>query len=356
MKKILVFDFLFVKEHKLMNLRFVEAFSKFCDVTLLSGNGYYNDCREELFGYGVKVQSFTYCRGEGKLDSRFNCFDLAKAAVSSFPNNKFDVVFCLAFETVAMPVGTLRKLLSKSGRIYLLHHRNIDELNHPIKRLAFSFYKNRVCHVVFEDYFAKRLCELGVERNRVFVVPHPVVPSIEPLQSLEYDCIGLCNSNDECFIDSVICEMEKCPSLNLNIVLRTKKERPKSNGIIHFVQGFISDDDYRLYFLKTRYVFVPLPKTYKYRLSGSIYDALAKGKMVITTSYSHYSELDSHYPGLCFYASSAREFLLLLANNDIRYPKMSIDEFYADHSMQRLFLSLRDCLRERSLLESKTDY
>ena len=216
-----------------------------------------------------------------------------------------------------------------------------------MKLFLFNQYKNKVYHVVFEDFFAKRLIALGVSSERVFVIPHPVSEIKAVSTSVKYDCIGLCNSNEESFINEAISKESEFKHNNLNVLFRSKNKSP-THGSITVVKGFLQKNQYDEIMASGKTVLVPLPTSYIYRLSGSIYDALARRKLVLTTSMFYVKEYGRRYPGICFHVSTVADLIeqLVRTKESSINSEASFDKFLKEHSLE----SVRDSL-ERMLNE-----
>ena len=327
--KILIADFLFVDAHKEMNKDFIYAISKFSQTDVISLNGYYDDQKEEFNTYNINIIDIEVVRKTGPIGAR--CFSLNLMRLTGkIARNKYDAVLCLGFETTLFGLG-----YSSFNRIplFIFHHKNIDELTNKLKRIAFSCYKNRVFHVVFEEFFRDRLVRgIGISADKVFVIPHPVKPTRIVPTDKKYDCIGLCNSNEEGFILEAIDRDGDFQKYGLHILLRSKSLE-KKEGAVEVIKGFLSKDVYDELMAAGKTVFVPLPDTYIYRLSGSIYDALARGKLVYTTSTYYAQEYEKRYPGTCKYIESVTQLIKMLHEQEDIYSNSSFQMFIEEHSI-----------------------
>lgn len=335
MKKVLVFDLIFVQEHKSVNLNCIEALSKAYELTVISGNGYYDSQREYFKEKKINLIDINFKEKKGRIGSRTQSIDISNKTIRAL-KEKYDVAICLTFDTIVMPYQRIKKRLG-TCELYLLHHRNIDELRSFVKSFFFSNYKNKVKHIVFENFFAQRLIEKKVKPNNIFVIPHPVVPKDFVIQNQRYDCVGLCNSNDEKFIDDILFNIERFIDNKIEIVLRSKLDRPDDIPSVKFIKDYLSFEEYDSFLSQAKNIFVPLPNTYIYRLSGSIYDALARRKIVLTTSKFYYEDFKLRYPGLCYYVKDVDSLLNCIVNQkrDDKFSE-SLKKFFDEHSISML--------------------
>lgn len=339
-KTILVVDFLYVLEHKSMNLLFIDALSKSFNLIVVAGNGYYKDEKAHFDNLGIKFIDISYKKRSGKFGSRRQSFEIIKNTLKATKKLKYDAVFCLAFDTITLSLFNLNKGFQRKD-IYLLHHRNIDELSNKIKSVIFSKYKNKINHVVFEGFFKPGLIEKGVKPERIFILPHPVTYNGNFSNHCIYDCAALCNSNDENFIDELVLKDKTFRESKLKLLIRSKKDRPLDLKSITFLKGYVDQSFYNDSLLNSKTVFVPLPPSYIFRLSGSIYDALSRGKIVLTNSEYYYKELNSKYPGICYLISDADSLASFLTKiPESQSYEDSLTNFLGDHSFEQFIINL----------------
>ena len=259
-------------------------------------------------------------------------------------NKFYDAVICLGFETISFAFA-IKYFYDLP--IFLIYHKNIDELTNSVKLFFLKQYTNKVYHVVFEDFFAKRLIDLGVKSDRIFVVPHPIQEIKIQTITEKYDCVGLCNSNEELFIEEAISKEKDFKHNNLSILLRSKSQS-KIVGSVSVIKGFIEKQRYDKIIGSGRTVLVPLPSTYIYRLSGSIYDALARRKIVLTSSKFYSEEYSRRYPGTCFHVDSVNDLIQYLSNQPNINANItgSFDKFLKDHSIDSTSKALEGMLKK----------
>lgn len=170
MSKLLIVDFLYVEAHRVMNINLIQCFAENNQVTVLDLNGYYKEQKKCWEEKNIKVVSYKVNQiGEGKIKSRFNSLRMMQAARVQCQNHDYDLMIVLAYDTMSFAIGRVG-----FGRVpvAVYHHKNIDELTNRWKLKLFNTYKNKIYHLVFEDYFQNYLIEkIGVEkRDRKSVV------------------------------------------------------------------------------------------------------------------------------------------------------------------------------------------
>lgn len=340
---LLIADFLFVKAHKDMNINFIKAVAKFAVADVISLNGYYDDQKELLKKKDVGFIDVSAEEKNGSIASRLFSLKLMKKTATIANKGKYDVVLCLGFETILFGIGLSN---FKGVPMFVFHHKNIDELTNSIKRVAFKGYQNKVYHVVFEEFFRNRLVEeIGVSDDKVFVIPHPVKPIGSLQVDKKYDCIGLCNSNEESFIQEIIERDKDFAERHLSILLRSKTKE-KKDGAVQVINGFIEKRTYDELMAVSKTIFVPLPETYVYRLSGSIYDALSREKVVFTTSKYYAEDYERRYPGTCCYVGSIDQLIQRLQKRNDSDASASFNKFIYDHSVDVVSLDIERIVKK----------
>ncbi len=329
--RVLVADFLFADAHKDMNINFISAVSQFAEIDVISLNGYYDGCRNYFHSIKATVLDIQQKKRSGPIGVRTFSLQLMKKTAYLLNTRSYDAVLCLGFETLFFGIG-IRWFCRKP--FFVFHHKNIDELTNRVKKAAFNIYKNKIYHVVFEEFFRNRLVnEIGVSSDRVFVIPHPAKLIANMDTDKTYDCIGLCNSNDEVFIKEAVQRENDFKEKGLHVLFRSKAIQ-KRDGAVEVINGFMEKEVYDELMTAGKTVFVPLPETYIYRLSGSIYDALSRKKQVYTTSKYYAEEYERRYPGICQHVTSVDQLIERLHNRrEDTVQSISFVKFLEGHSV-----------------------
>lgn len=337
---ILVLDFLFPEGHRYINNNIIKCLSNIANVDVFAKEDYYkeykdgwNNVRLEEFSVSKKAlnRNSTIVR---KIESA-SMMAKSKRKIQSQP---YDCVVVLSFDTLAM---ALCKLYFASKKMFIIHHKNIDDLcRKRLNSLVFRTYMNDVHHVVFENVFKHYLVnKIGVTDERVHVIPHPVgVHNFDNrFHGDSYDCVALSQSNDEAFLREIIEYESKSryfKTNNLKIVLRSKHFR-FDDGHLQILNGFLPTSVYNEYILKASTVFVPLPESFKYRVSGTIYDAFSMHKTVLTNNEIIVAQCEQRYPGICFKVDNVRDFCFAVKNiKGKKEYKEQFEKFNNDHSME----------------------
>ena len=342
MKKILYLDFMYYTGHVRSNKNFIKALCKFSNVYALSQMNYFDEYREELNTLDtiriIEKKNLNLCNGQllNRISSLKVMLQSALLARKIRPN----YIFVSSFDTIAFKFG--RFLFGKTENMYLLHTINIDELSNNIMRKIFETYKNKVNHVVFEQYMKDYLInEIGIESNRIFVLPHPLNENSESssVKELEYACVGLSNSNDEELIDTLI-ELEKEKSIfksNCKKVILKSKDKEFDNGYLKVFKGFLDKNVYDNYINKSECVIVPFPKVFRYRMSGTLVDAFSNDKIILGNDIPIIQTYAKKYPEICkIFASAsdvAEEICLCRTSNG---KESEFKKFKSDHSIETL--------------------
>lgn len=311
--KISIIDTVFPIGHKDLNNKLISLLPKKDNNILVINNG---DFFEEQDLENVSFQNFKL-KGQQKkfiwtiilqiLNYIGIWFKLSK--------RKDDIKFFFTFENISFAFA---RILFLKSRNILFHHNNTDYLKVWYVRFFFKSYMNTVQHVVFSDFIKKRLVEIGVEENRIFVLTHPITKnrSVENDEGEKNLFLGLGYASDVNLFKEIIEFEDKNKLLktnNIRLVLRSSSFE-YDNDNISFFQGHLSIEEYQnLNSMATGILFL-YPPEYKYRYSGGIVDALGYKKVIIGTSIPvmlHFKEL---YPNVCHSFETIEELFTIMIN------------------------------------------
>ena len=299
-KKILVIEALDNNQgNKQMAMRSIECLSNVADVTVAELSGWFSTIPSN-----VKVESYDLSiqYKNPQINSFFRSIKHLLVARKLDRENHYDCIFFLSYHTIAF---YLAKLWFKkyNKRLYVLHHINIDDLSRSeIKKWFFKRYVADVNHFVFEpfikEYLEKKYC---VDKRKIFVLPHPKNKYDFSIECKKYDCLGISGSNDEELIEEYINEEENNKIFkknNISILLRSKKYEYE-DGYLKVVKAHFTDEEYCALYANAYVVVLLFPGSFKYRMSGSIIDALSKRKSVLLSDIPLFRDYAERYPNVC---------------------------------------------------------
>ena len=245
----------------------------------------------------------------------------------------------LTFDTSSFAFSLL---LLKLRNTYIMHHKNIDELSSIIKRVCFKMYMNKVKHIVFEDLFSEKLLSVGVKKDNLLLVPHPISNQSSIILSHKYELVGLSNSNDEIFIENLILFESKNSffrNKKMKVVIRSKNKE-YDNGYLKVFKGQLSIDVYNEFIGLSKSILLPLPKNFIYRVSGTMFDAFSRGKYVFSNANTLTEYYENKYPGIISTFDSIEEFYRKI-DMDFSTNTLSFERFVSDHSL----VKINECFR-----------
>lgn len=250
-----------------------------------------------------------------------------------------DVRLFFTFDNYAFYFG--RFLFLKSKNI-IFHHNNIDLLNQKHSIKFFKRYMNSVKHVVFAEFIKKRLIDIGVKEDNIYISSRPI-----PLGDKESFNTNILNRNvlsigyasDEEIIDKIIEYKEGKEVLSkngINILVRSKFDRLNQENIL-FINGHLSKEKYEEIYLSSYAVLILYPNNFQYRYSGVIEDALRYKKFIIGTNIPIVNYFKALYPDSCYIFNSIEELFSIMA--ELVNKKFNIDEYNAfikNHSNKKV--------------------
>ncbi len=342
--KVLIVDFVFVTAHKTVNLDFIRAVARIAETDVISVNGFYDKEKTDLEKLNVNFITMNVgWDNRGAIKSRLYSLHLMKKTADIVNKTAYDIVLVLTFDTIAYAFG---HRYWKDIPIIVFHHKNIDELTSGFKRKLFDSYKNSIYHFVFEEFFQNYLVnEIKTDSDRVFTIPFPVYTDYEQVdREKKIDCVGLCNSNSEEFISQVIEKSDVFEKNDLTILLRSKGHSINLNNV-SIVNGFMEYSLYNRLLMEAEYVLVPLPSNYVYRLSGTIYDAIARRKIVLTSSKFYAEEYERRYPGICHEVKDVDDLIRHLLMDKETFIQDSFDRFINEHSIMNASIQIENAFK-----------
>lgn len=343
MKGIIV-DFLFPKGHKELNKNIISYLSHVSNNTVVVSEGYFKQELNDINNITLKKIRELNPKENAILHRWFalkNMLDANKL----LRWDKFDFVWINTFETITFAIG--RKII-KNKKIFIVHHNNTDELSNKIKRFFFNRYKNKVNHIVFEEFIKEYLIkEIGVNDKQIFVIPHPLNHQKKEV-SVNCEnilCIGLSNSNDESLITNIINKEEQSEIFrknNIQLVLKSKGEH-KDRESLKIIRGYIPEQQYDHYVQNCKFILVPFSTSYKNRTSGVIIDALSNGKIVIGSNIPIINSYADEYPNICYPFNDVDEIPNIILNLSIESQdiKKEFGRFRQAHSEDIIIEKLR---------------
>jgi hypothetical protein len=233
---------------------------------------------------------------------------------------------------------------------FIVHNNNIDRMNaSSIKKRAFMLYSKKVNHVFF-DLFIKEyaLEKLGIPENRAFLLPYPL-NSNDAITEKKYDCVGISNSNDDEWIKEIInieTTTEPFKKNRCHVILRSKKFT-YDNGWLVVKNGWMDDSEYNNYINKAKCIFLPFPKTFQYRMSGSLVDAFSNRTAVIGTWIPVFQKYAQKYKHICRITNSPSDFCeQVIKSQNEQNGYIEFQDFIDSHSKHNVLESLKKMFKK----------
>ena len=297
-----------------------------------------NHCIIAPYGYYSKMNKN---RIVDFVHSLFYMHKVAKYIKSIDEIKNFDYIILITYNEVGY---FLFKKIFKE-KVILMNHNNIDFISKStIKKALFMSFAKKTKHIVqtkfIFDYLNKKI---SVNRENIAIWLHPLNYNENVLTKPIYDCVGISNSNDDAIIKEIL-ELEKETGFlkkdNLKILLRSRKYS-YDDGYLKIINGFLPDNEYNFYINSSSTIFLPFPKTFKYRMSGTLVDAFSNRKPVISSDTILYKNVKKVYPSIIkkytleSFSSSIKLLKVLSYAQDIEF-----NRFYSMHCRQNLSKSI----------------
>lgn len=350
--RILLFDALFPRGHKVQNNSFIRLLDKMgVDLYICAEHGWF-----ELNNNVHLIKKSWVRPGENSSNAfiyRMKILQNFKMLESAIKETNPDIVFIVSYDILSLAVFFPR-LIKFRKKFLLLEHNNVDQLNNKIKRIAYALFKNFFHHLVFEDFIRKRLIELGVKANLISIIPHLYnqkinLPSVDKNdESIDhFHCVALSSSNDDSLISKII-EYENQKQIlrknNIRVFIKSKT-LDYDDGYLVVKRGYIPSEQYDSLIRKCKVSYAPFESVYQYRMSGWIVDSFSAHKCVVATSFKLAVEYEKLYPGLIYVCDEPVAALDLICDLCKSNEKKQFDKFEYDHSEHLILKAFQQVMK-----------
>lgn len=304
------FDFLFVDfmvedAHKVYCNALISALSEKYSTFVIEKKSYINgnsDNNHRIIDINTKEIVGNY-----PFKARFNTYYNFKNTLKELSNYTFDKIIVLGYDPVMFLL--MYKKICSLGKVFLVEHHQLDEVDtSKWKNEIWNRYKNLVNHIVLDESIAVEMSKrFNINRKRIFIFPHPCIfndkKNVKKNESGKIKVLAISNSNDVRQVNELIESERKFKYFeksSIEIILR-EKEGINIDGLTAFkcIKGFLTDEEYMRLNENSDIVWMPFPLDYKYRCSGTLIDAIAAGKKVISSEVLESLAYEKKFPELC---------------------------------------------------------
>ena len=334
--RILVFDTWLPQAHRKLYNSIIEILSRSNSLIVINSKNYYDYKSENV--HLINIPLLNVEQG-GLWYKRFAHFFNFLIGRISIIGRKYDRVLMTTYHT--RHFEWQYKWMGKMP-IFLMEHYNVDDIASSSMLCHYLNYANHVHHLVFAPFIGDYINSLGVDREKIHFIHHPLFTINNPMTKREKSdftnvlCPGL--SNDESIIESVIEYERKNGTLeknNIRIVLRTNKENNDVPVSIHFLRGFLSKDDYESLYNTSDYVLVIYPSSYRFRFSSVILNSMTKHKVLLGNNIDIVRYFSEKYPQNCLLFNSVKEFFEIITEEHM-FSEEERNRFIAEHSKESI--------------------
>ena len=193
----------------------------------------------------------------------------------------------------------------------MVNHNNISGLDNFVKRFFFKRISKKNTHIVFEDYIKKRLYQIGVKNVLVFPhgIPDPIVghsiddnlsqlflPKKIDYANYKYVLFSPSSSTDQPFINKLIKNKRVLSFFEENkilLILKGNLDTSLSENII-VINKYLSKDQYQNIFIKSNFILLCYPTSFKYRVSAVFFECIANNKICLLSDIEAFNCYESH--------------------------------------------------------------
>lgn len=312
--RVLYIDPISSSSHANFNRMHIEAIRKITkDVHFVFKDGYNEEVGVEISDVCYSIPSSYFGKNRGGLINRFYmCLVLWKIRLN-VPLKCYDKIIFAAYEEISLFFACY------SVPLYLINHNNIGSLNNKVKRFFFKEISKRNIHIVLEPYMKDYLKSVGIQKVEVvrhgLISPYSMVPSQvdEPLWHKKFVFSPSMQSIDAVFIEDMLHNKAFIKYLEKNelfLVLRSKTLRSPSQNV-KILSNYLSEEEYINYFLRATAILLIYPKSFMYRVSGVLLEAISCGKTTIMSDIDVFRQYESLF-GTNVYFSTPEQLVACL--------------------------------------------
>jgi len=234
-----------------------------------------------------------YKKRKNKIATRFALFRILQFIKNECNLNEYDYIIFASYEEISLYLSFIKKPL------ILINHNNISGLDNKIKLFFFKKIAKNNVNIIFENYMKEFLETKGVKNT--YVIHHGIPPAYnsniledsslrEQYENIErYDNVIFCPSSssvDKIFLNEIKSNQKFNKFLEINNILLIIKDNTnvKKMNNIFVINNYLSDIQYQYLFLKSNFILIPYPKTFSYRVSSVLFEAIANRKMCLLSN------------------------------------------------------------------------
>lgn len=360
MKKILfVNGELFIKGHYDFDMKMIYLFSQIAEISVANPNRWYDlksvSCVKDI-PLEIKNKQGTY-----KRNYLSNIGWICKIS-KHIRKNRYDLIF---FSDVHdYQISLLLFCTRNKKKIAIMHHNSLDKINKGLHKILFSYYKDKVLHITYEEYMDLYLKEVAQSKNVRSMVIHHSLPFIECRDDfrmpkiIEWDSkminvVSLSSTSDESFFNALYEHETRTNDLrknNIRVIVKLKSLPPNylynENFIV--IVDRLSDEEYWRILNNADCSLIYYKNSFKYRSSGYLSDSLYCKKPCILRESIMAESYKEKYPHICYSVSDIDELINIVRmhpinENTIRDSK-EFDKYRLLHSDESITTELKRVL------------
>lgn len=333
------FDFLFVDfmvedSHRVYCNSIINEINKNCSSVVIEKRDYI-DYREDEYHKVFEINTREIV-GNYPIKARVNTFYNYCKALKIAKRYEYKKVVVLGYDPVMFLL--MYKTLSSLGELYVVEHHQLDEVSiSGWKKRIWEHYKLQTNHILLDDAIVDITAkDFSIPKDKICVFPHPCIfdsKKIEKttLKSNMIKVLCISQSNDPKQMQELVNserETKFFENNNIKVVIRYN-DLWKANDLKGFeiINGFLPEVDYNRLNEECDIVLMPFPLEYRYRCSGTLIDALAAGKKVVSSFFAESQSYSTRFGKICRTYTSIKEIGSIVLELNTLDDGKSLQEF-----------------------------
>ncbi|NCI48080.1 glycosyltransferase family protein [Sediminibacterium soli] len=291
-----------------MNKVFINGFkNKGFTVSVIARAGYLDELQISNEDIALKIPESYYVNNAGSIKDRLRQWLILRFIRKRISFRKYDVVFFSFFDEIVFSLSGIK------GNLFFMNHSNVSGLENTLKCFFLRRIERMGTILVFHEMIRRRFADFGM--NKVIVEPlglslpyyndlerhKNLLEKVDPrLSTLDFRLtifIPTVSKYRDHFLWELLSSKSFLDFLLENRVLFVIKD--DSIDITHpnicQVKSFLNDETYQAIFMKSDFLVLQYPDSFKYKVSASLFECFSNNKPCFLSDIEAFRVFNSYF-------------------------------------------------------------
>ena len=341
-KKLVVVDLWGSWQHQNINQKYINYLEKIRSIKVIEFNNILKTKGEKI---SLKSNNSQRNKFINRLQYIYNIIRINKKIT------KEEEVFILCYDIITF---TLFYILNYKKRIVLFQHQHISDAKKKIHNLFFKIYANKVEHIVLEEEFRNKFIKnFKLKKDKVHVCHHSLFPIEQNIETKECEkkcVISISNSYSKEMMKEFL---EKIKKINdIKFFIRSLESKVYTRNIISENRKYTLGELKEIYRKGNIVVVMTESKKFENRISGSIFDGLSNGCLILSNDIDIANILKEKYPNIIEIYTSIDDLITKIKDINLKGKKedflKDLKKFREDYSDEKITTELRKVFGDKN--------